>query len=308
MPTLATCPAREAPTFFMQPTRFLFLAEWLQSLHNFPISPFIKVREGARDRPPLYLFHTGVGHVRGYQPLIAALDPADPIYGIQMRAIGNPAIDARDFDAVIRDVDVIRPNHPGGSYRLLGWSHGGLIAMGMAARLSDLGAGVSFVGLIDTDVPQELDVADWKGRLIEFLKDPEDQASLAALPERELAELEQFLTNVAPSERPAAAALWGREKGLWFNHVSLEVLRLEASLWRHVAAIEDTFKPPRFKGDLHIWWAKASLMKGDVPAVDWAEISGAKTHDMIIDADHHSVIASPDLHASIRQVLARLDA
>ncbi|MGH6840658.1 MAG: thioesterase domain-containing protein, partial [Methylocella sp.] len=285
------------------------LAEWLQSQHSISISPLVKVRDGHRERPPLYLFHTGVGHVRGYQPLIAALDPADPIYGIQMRAIGNPAIDAEDFDAVIRDyVDLIRMHHPGGSYRLLGWSHGGLIAIGMAARLSELGADVSFVGLIDADLPQELDVADWQGRLTEFLKDPEAQASLAALPDRESSELEQILSHAKPAARPAAAALWGREKGLWFNHVSPEALRLETSLWRHVAAIEDTFQPPRFAGSLHVWWAKASLLKGDVPAVDWAKISGARTHEMIVDAVHHSIIANSDLHASIRQVLEWLDA
>lgn len=79
-----------------------------------------------------------------------------------MRAAGNPAVEAQDYEAVISDyIEVIRLNHPGSSYRLLGWSHGGLIAIGMAAGLSEMGADVSCVGLIDTDLPQELSMADW---------------------------------------------------------------------------------------------------------------------------------------------------
>lgn len=51
------------------------LAEWLQPQHDVVFSPLVKVHEGTRERSPLYLLHTGVGHIRGYQPLIAALDP-----------------------------------------------------------------------------------------------------------------------------------------------------------------------------------------------------------------------------------------
>jgi amino acid adenylation domain-containing protein len=284
------------------------MAAWLQPEHRAPFSPLIEVHEGERGRPPLYLIHTGVGHVHGYQPLAAALDPGGPIYGIQLRAGGDPAMDPQDFEAIVRDyTDIIRLNCPQGPCRLLGWSLGGLIAIGVAARLSELGASISFAGMIDTDLPQKRDPADWKGRLAEFLTEPEDLASLAALPDQDVCELEHLLKSVPPGERPAAAALWGHERGRWFKHIPEESLRLETSLWRHVCAIEDTFQPPRYAGDLHIFWAKASLRDGETCGADWAKLCGAKTHEEIIDADHLGIIACPKLHASIRKILAELD-
>ena len=66
------------------------LAERLHPDRNDSASPFVRLREGAAGRSPLYLLHTGAGHIRGYQPIIAALDQDEPIYGIQMRAMWNP--------------------------------------------------------------------------------------------------------------------------------------------------------------------------------------------------------------------------
>ena len=284
------------------------MAEWLELERTVPVSPFVVVRKGKGDGPPLYLFHTGTGHVWGYESLIKALDPGDPISGIQMRAVDNPAIEVQDFGAVVEDyLEILRSRHPGGSYRLLGWSLGGLIALGVASRLRESGANVDFLGLIDTHHPRKFEKNDWRARLTEFLQDPEDRARLAALPGPEIRELEHILSGISHSERPARVALWGRERGLWLNEISIEILRLETSLWRHVAAIEDTFVAPRFAGDLHVWWARNSAGPDGVACVDWASLSGAHTAAKFIDGDHNTIIESADLHASVRVILAGLD-
>ena len=285
------------------------LAERLHPDRNDFASPFVRLREGAAGRSPLYLLHTGAGHIRGYQPIVAALDQDEPIYGIQMRAVETAAIETQDFDTAVTDyAELLRDHHKGGAYRLLGWSLGGLIALGVAARLEQLGAKVDFLGLVDTDLPRRFDQHDWKGRLAEFLQDPGDRGILATLPEREIQELERILVDVPHARRPASAALWGRERGLWLNHIPLDILRLETSLWRHVAFIEDTFLTPRLTADLHIWWARGSLGEGNIPPVDWAAQSRSKAHVTIIEGDHKSIISSPDLHASVRDVLSGLDA
>ncbi|MCI0601113.1 MAG: hypothetical protein L0Y60_16675 [Beijerinckiaceae bacterium] len=134
-----------------------------------------------------------------------------------------------------------------------------------------------------------------------------ERASLAALPEQELWELSQFLTGVPSQDRPASAALWGHEKGLWFSQLPVGVLKLETSLWRHFDAIEDSFEAPHFDGDIHLWWAKDSLGDGGVPSVEWAKLTGANCHEKIIEGDHGTIMASPELHASIRAVLGFLD-
>jgi amino acid adenylation domain-containing protein len=292
---------------FQHPT-IAAMAEWLDFEHRAAAVPLITLREGRTGRLPLYLLHTGVGHVHGYQPLIAALSADDPVYGLQMRAASNLGIEPQDFGSAVRDyAEVLQLHHPGGPFRLLGWSLGGLLAAGIAAQLARSGANVGFLGLIDTDLPQALAEDDWKGRLAGFLKNPEDRKRLEEMPSQAALDIENVLTGLAPLDRPAAAAIWGHEKGLWLTDIPIDALRLETSLWRHVAAIEDTFRSPCFAGNLHVWWARGSLGQGGAPPADWAKLTGAKTCVTVIDGDHNSIISSPDLHASIREALARPD-
>ncbi|SFK58268.1 non-ribosomal peptide synthetase [Methylocapsa palsarum] len=283
------------------------LAGWMRSNRRAPAGPFVTLRRGEPDRPPLYVLPTGAGHVHNYHPLIAALDPRDPVHGLQFRAIENPAAEALDYSAIVTDyAAVLRENHRGGAYRLLGWSLGGLIALGVAARLEASGEKVAFLGLVDPIPPRNHDEDDWKARLSEFLEDPEEQARLAALPEDQLRLLEQHLAQAPIPHWPARAALWGHERGLWFAGAPIESLRLETSLWRHGAAIEDTFSEPALRASLNVWWATATLRGGDSPPQDWPVRFGADSESVIIDANHNSIISSPALHASVREILGRL--
>ncbi len=284
------------------------LAQWLHSEKDVSASPLVTMRAGTASRPELYLLHTGTGHVRGYQPLVGALGDRGPILGVNLPALHDPAMAARDFAEITEDyARTLLSCHQGGPFCLLGWSLGGLLALGVAARLQALGANVGFLGLIDADPPEKLAVHDWKGRLSSYLPGPEERAVLAGLPARDLLELEQLLASVALQERPASAALWGHEKGLWFQQLPASVLRLETSLWRHLDAIEDSFEAPRFTGKIHLWRASGSLGKDGIPGVDWAKLTGAETYEKIIDGDHGTVIASPELHASIWGILTALD-
>ena len=285
------------------------LAEWMQTERKDFTSPFISLRAGTAESLPLYVFHTGAGHVRGYQPLIATLDRNKTIYGLQMRAMTDSALEPQDFTTVVEDyTDILRAHHRGKRYHLLGWSLGGLIAAGVASRLEELGGDVGFLGLIDTTAPCKLGRRDWKGRLSEFLDDPSVRTTMAALPQHDIQELERMLADIPHARHPASAALWGRERGLWLNHISLDVLRLETSLWEHVAVIEDTFVSPRLITGLHLWWAHETLGEGNIPPVDWAAEARSTAYVKIIEGDHRSIISSPDLHASVRDVLSGLDA
>ena len=293
---------------FQYPT-IAALAEWLQLERKVSASPFVKLRECTPERAPLCLLHTGSGHVWGYHALVAALDSRESIYGIQMRATENPSIDAQDFDTVVQDyAALLSQQNLRGAYRLLGWSLGGLIALGVAARLESMGKRVGFVGLIDTLAPPRFKRGDWKERLADFLLDDELRASFIALPDHEMRELELSLAYIPASRRTENAALWGRERGLWLNHIPIEFLRLEAAMWRHVAAIEDSFEAPRLSADLHLWWASGSLGDAGAPPADWAALAGTTTHVTIIDTDHDNIISSPQLHESLQVILSKLDA
>ncbi|GLZ28501.1 hypothetical protein Lesp02_06910 [Lentzea sp. NBRC 105346] len=110
-------------------------------------------------RTPLFCVHPAVGLSWCYSRLLSHLDPGQPVYGLQARAIstadGLPAsMDemATDYLAQIRSVQ------PAGPYRLLGWSFGGLVAHAIATLLQDAGEEVELLVTLDSapqpDVPE----------------------------------------------------------------------------------------------------------------------------------------------------------
>ncbi|WP_200761833.1 non-ribosomal peptide synthetase [Rhodococcus qingshengii] len=99
---------------------------------------------------PLFCVHPMVGLAWPYAPLAAFVDRSVPLYGLQ-----TPALTEEDFfataltDYIDRYVSEIRSVQQQGPYRLLGWSFGGVVAHGIAARLEALGEKVSALVILD---------------------------------------------------------------------------------------------------------------------------------------------------------------
>ncbi|WP_338480292.1 non-ribosomal peptide synthase/polyketide synthase [Rhodococcus sp. DN22] len=99
---------------------------------------------------PLFCVHPMVGLAWPYAPLAAFVDRSVPLYGLQ-----TPALTEEDFSAtaltdyIDRYVSEIRSVQQQGPYRLLGWSFGGVVAHGIAARLEALGEKVSALVILD---------------------------------------------------------------------------------------------------------------------------------------------------------------
>lgn len=107
--------------------------------------------------PPLFCIHPSGGMVFSYQPLAKKLQPQARVYGVLHRA-GESVLSAqktwRDMiDSYSRRIVATQPEGP---YRLLGWSLGGSIAWDIAARLEAEGREVSFLGLVDSTIPEAL--------------------------------------------------------------------------------------------------------------------------------------------------------
>ena len=83
-------------------------------------------------------------------PLMAALDPRQPLLGLSFVGLKPPITIS---DAAERGVTALRLVQQAGPYSLLGHSLGGVLAFEMARRLIRSGDEVAFVGLIDTAVP-----------------------------------------------------------------------------------------------------------------------------------------------------------
>ncbi len=113
----------------------------------------IPIRAGG-NRQPLFLVHGVGGNILGFGSLVRALDPDQPVYGIQAQALqGNKTVLTQLESMAAYYVRELRLVQPAGPYALLGFSFGGLVAYEMAQQLSAAGESVNLLGMLDTWQP-----------------------------------------------------------------------------------------------------------------------------------------------------------
>lgn len=142
---------------------------------------------------PLFCFYPGSGFAWQYSVLSRYLKAGQPIIGLQSPRPGGLIATSKTMEELIdRQLQVIRSAQAHGPYYLLGYSLGGTVAYGVAAKLRAQGEAVDFLGLLDT-YPAE--VHDWD--------DPQGaEAALGA--EREQT---QLLNDAFAGEGPADSTL-----------------------------------------------------------------------------------------------------
>jgi thioesterase domain-containing protein/acyl carrier protein len=119
-------------------------------------SALVPIRPGGTRRP-FFCVHPVGGNVLCYAALAHHLGPEQPFYAFQLPALqdisGPPTIEGLAAH-YLRELRAVQPQGP---YRLGGWSMGGVIAFEMARLLSEEGARVSLLALIDSYVPQSVE-------------------------------------------------------------------------------------------------------------------------------------------------------
>ncbi len=100
-------------------------------------------------RPPLFCVHDSSGQVWGYRELGNRLDPAWPVYGVQVPDAGEAGAGRSLGDLVDLYVREIRELVPAGPYFLLGTCSGGLFAYAIACEIHARGGKVGLVALVD---------------------------------------------------------------------------------------------------------------------------------------------------------------
>ncbi|HEX6290185.1 MAG TPA: amino acid adenylation domain-containing protein [Herpetosiphonaceae bacterium] len=116
-------------------------------------SPLIRIQRGGEKRP-LFCIHPVGGSVLSYADLARHLDPEQPIYGIHIADIADPAtIPASIEELATNYIEIMRSVQPEGPYLLGGWSFGGLVAFEMARQLNARGQQVALLALMDTWAP-----------------------------------------------------------------------------------------------------------------------------------------------------------
>lgn len=124
--------------------------------------------------PTLFCFHPASGFAWQFSVLARYLDPHWSIVGIQSPRPG-PMQHCTTLDEVIdQHLATLRAQQPHGPYHLFGYSLGGTLAQGIAARLRAQGEAVAFLGLLDTWPPE---TQNWREKEANGL-DPEVLAEI----------------------------------------------------------------------------------------------------------------------------------
>ncbi|ABP59800.1 enterobactin non-ribosomal peptide synthetase EntF [Enterobacter sp. 638] len=107
------------------------------------------------DGPTLFCFHPASGFAWQFSVLARYLSPRWSITGIQSPRPEGPMAQCATLDEVIaHHLNTLRAQQPHGPYYLFGYSLGGTLAQGIAARLREQGEEVAFLGLLDTWPPE----------------------------------------------------------------------------------------------------------------------------------------------------------
>ncbi|MEQ6279657.1 enterobactin non-ribosomal peptide synthetase EntF [Kluyvera huaxiensis] len=115
--------------------------------------PLLPLRSGTG--PTLFCFHPASGFAWQFSVLSRYLSPRWSITGIQSPRPQGPMQTASTLDEVCEHhLATLRREQPRGPYYLLGYSLGGTLAQGIAARLRQQGEEVAFLGLLDTWPPE----------------------------------------------------------------------------------------------------------------------------------------------------------
>ncbi len=103
----------------------------------------------------LFCIHPSGGMVFSYGPLAQKMKEQAMVHGV-MHRISTDRSELSWRDMIDEYCQQIRDIQPVGPYRLMGWSLGGSIAWDIASHLERQGHQVSFLGLIDTTIPEAL--------------------------------------------------------------------------------------------------------------------------------------------------------
>ncbi len=225
--------------------------------------------------PTLFCFHPASGFAWQFSVLARYLNPRWSIVGIQSPRPAGPMATAATLDEVCEaHLQTLLAQQPHGPYYLFGYSLGGTLAQGIAARLRLRGEAVAFLGLLDTWPPE---TQNWAEKEANGL-DPEVLAEIDR-------EREAFLT-----------AQQGQASGELFNAI-------EGNYGDAVRLLTTAHSLP-FDGKATLFVAERTLPAGMDPQRVWSPwVNELEVHRQ--DCAHVDII-SPSVFVSIGPILTAL--
>lgn len=225
---------------------------------------------------PLFCFYPGSGFAWQYSVLSRYLKPGQPIIGLQSPRPNGLIASSKTMEELIeRQLQIVRNTQPQGPYYLLGYSLGGTVAYGVAARLQAQGELVNFLGLLDT-YPAE--VHDWS--------DPQGaEAAMGA--EREQAQLlNDAFAGDAPAD-PTLDELMRQEKDAMLNQIFAN--------YKDAVRLLAQTKTPQYSGEITVFTAEKSLPDYIHPETAWQPYAKQMQLYRLRDCSHENILSPQSL-------------
>ncbi|TDD01524.1 non-ribosomal peptide synthetase [Nonomuraea deserti] len=252
----------------------------------------VRLRSGS-GRTPLYLVHPAGGEVSHYRALAAELAEGRAVHAFQA-----PALDLLPEQTVPALAEEYYRHLPEGSPSIVGgWSFGGAVAYELAGLLLEHGRHVDRVVVLDghlrvPEVPENDSLGQFADEIRRMFDIPDrlDLADLAGVT------MEQGV------ERVFAAA---RASGRLPETVSHAYLRALFARYRaHVRALAAYRPAPRELAVELVQPRDADHAARKRALRDWQELTGGRVRAHLVDGDHYSMLAGPQ----VARVAATLDA
>jgi enterobactin synthetase component F len=225
--------------------------------------------------PTLWCFHPASGFAWQFSVLARWLSPRWSITGLQSPRPEGPMASAENLDALCdHHLTSLLQQQPHGPYYLFGYSLGGTLAQGIAARLRQRGEAVAFLGLLDTWPPE---TQNWSEKEANGL-DPEVLAEINR-------EREAFL-----------AAQQGQAPGELFNAIE--------GNYADAVRLLTTAHSVAFDGKATLFVAEKTLTSGQDPHRAWGP--WVKELEVYRQNCAHVDIISPQAFEAIGPVLKEI--
>lgn len=144
-------------TLFHYPTIEQLSAYIRQSQSERPEpSCLVRLDSGPTTGRPFFFLHPIGGNVFCYQKLAHMLADLGPVYALQAQGLTGRRAPARSITQMATQyLQLIQHIQPAGSYRLAGWSFGGIVAFEIAQQLQAQRQEIAFLGIIDSTAPED---------------------------------------------------------------------------------------------------------------------------------------------------------
>lgn len=282
------------------------LLEDLESQQSGSSPVVVPLKEGGT-KPPLFFIHPAGGQVMAYHHLASALDIDRAVYGLQSRALDDPATEHASIEAMAEEyAGAIIQRQPAGPYYLLGWSMGGVIAVSIAKIFEQQGRQVAFVGLFDSFLRADgqSDIENPLGG-IGLAFGGVMAGAFAALNQVEREAIVDTLAALPPDERIRQVVAWGIERNLITSNLSPEMFEQQIALAEMHNRLLGAHSSPMIEAPIDVWWARDRIREGR-PRTDWSRYTAGTVFTEFAEGNHFTMVRPPHCRVLATKLEERL--